>query len=38
MDAKKKDGMKEVKLKLAMILDNDSIPLSVKIERLQDTE
>lgn len=38
MDQKKKEGMKEVKQKLAMIIDNDSIPLSVKIERLRDTE
>jgi hypothetical protein len=30
--------MKEVKIKLSLILDNDSIPLSVKIERLRDTE
>jgi hypothetical protein len=38
MDTKKKDGKKEVKAKLAMIIDNDKIPLSVKIERLRDTE
>lgn len=38
MDLKKKDGMKEVKSKLALIIDNDTIPISVKIERLQDTE
>jgi hypothetical protein len=38
MDQKKKDGMKEVKSKLALIIDNDTIPLKVKIERLRDTE
>ena len=38
MDAKRKDGIKEIKKKIALIVDNDSIPLKVKIERLQDTE
>ena len=38
MDTKRKDGIKEVKKKLSLIADSDTIPLSVKIERLQDTE
>ena len=38
MDAKRKDGIKEIKKKLALILDNDSIALSEKLSRLQDTE
>ena len=38
MDVKRKDGMKEVKKKLNLILENDEISLNDKIERLQDTE
>jgi len=38
MDVKRKDGMKEVKKKLNLILENDEISLTDKIERLQDTE
>ena len=38
MDLKRKEGIKEVKSKLALIVDNEAITLSVKIERLQDTE
>ena len=38
LDAKRKDGIKEIKKKMALIVDNDSIPLKEKIERLQDTE
>lgn len=38
MDVKRKDGMKELKKKLNLILENDEISLNDKIERLQDTE
>lgn len=38
MDALRKAGIQEIKKKLALIVDNESIPLRVKLERLQDTE
>jgi hypothetical protein len=38
MDALRKEGLAEIKRKLALIVDNESIPLRVKLERLQDTE
>ena len=38
MDALRKEGLAEIKRKLALILDNDTISLRVKLERLQDTE
>ena len=38
MDAKRKQGIKDVKAKLAVIIENEQIGLAEKIARLQDTE
>ena len=38
LDAKRKQGIKDVKAKLAYITENEQIGLSEKIARLQDTE
>jgi hypothetical protein len=34
MDSLRKEGLAEIKKKLALILDNDTISLRVKLERL----
>ncbi len=38
MDAKRKQGIKDVKAKLGLIIENDQIGLAEKVARLQDTE